>query len=310
MIVIEVKNLTKEFPQPSGGALKAVDDISFSVKEGEVFGLLGPNGAGKTTTLEIVEGIQPATKGEIQVLEIDPQKQVNKIKEKIGVQLQASAYFDYLTLEEILKLFGSFYKKQMDSNKLLAIVDLAEKRKSLVRHLSGGQKQRFSICASLVNDPKIAFLDEPTTGLDPQARHNIWEFIQKINKEGKTVIITTHYMEEAQELCDRVGIMDNGKIRALDTPLNLINQLEASGRIDFQTDRKADLTELREIEGVVKVVQINHLKYHLRVNKVTETFPKLISWAKGKGIQIVDEEVTHADLEDVFLELTGKKLKE
>ncbi|MFH1598169.1 MAG: ABC transporter ATP-binding protein [Patescibacteria group bacterium] len=310
MPVIEVKHLTKQFPQPEGGFLKAVDDVSFEVKEGEVFGLLGPNGAGKTTTLEIIEGIQKATKGEISVLGINPQKEVNKIKERIGVQLQASAYFDYLTLEEILKLFGTFYKKQMDPMKLLEIVDLTEKKKSLVRHLSGGQKQRFSICASLVNDPKIAFLDEPTTGLDPQARRNIWEFIQKINKEGKTVIITTHYMEEAQELCDRVGIMDAGRIRALDTPINLINQLDASGRIDFQVDQKVDLAELHKIEGVVKVEQMGHNKYHMRVGKVTETFPKLINWAKNKRINILDEEVTHADLEDVFLELTGKKLKE
>ncbi len=310
MAVIEVKNLTKKFPQPDGGFLKAVNDISFEVKEGEVFGLLGPNGAGKTTTLEIIEGIQQATKGEISVLGIDPQKQVNKIKERIGVQLQASAYFDYLTLEEILKLFGSFYKKQMNPDKLLKIVDLTEKKKSLVRHLSGGQKQRFSICASLVNDPQIAFLDEPTTGLDPQARHNIWEFIQKINKEGKTVILTTHYMEEAQELCDRVGIMDNGKIRALDTPINLINKLAASGRIAFQTDRKADLAELQEIDGVIKAEQTGHHRYLFQVDKVTVTFPKLINWAKQKEINIIDEEVTHADLEDVFLELTGKKLKE
>jgi len=223
MNVISLSKLIKKY-----GALIAVNSISFSVKKGEIFGLLGPNGAGKTTTLEIIEGLQPPTKGKISVVGLDPVKNQIKVKEKIGVQLQSSAFFDYLTLTELINLFKSYYKtdSEIDSKKLLEMVGLETKKKARVSQLSGGQKQRFSIIAALVNDPEIVFLDEPTTGLDPQSRRNLWKIICDIRKNGKTVVLTTHYMEEAQALCDRIAIMDQGKIIAIGTPAQLINKLE------------------------------------------------------------------------------------
>src|SRR3989338_7004428 len=194
--VIEVQNLTKRY-----GKLLAVDNISFRVNQGEAFGLLGENGAGKTTTLEIIEGLREATSGNITVLGHDVKSDLDGIKQKIGVQLQSSAYYAYLSLEEILDLFGSFYHKHVTPLELLDIVDLREKANSYVTKLSGGQKQRFSIVASLVNDPEIIFLDEPTTGLDPKARRHLWDLITQIKAKGKTIILTTHYMEEAEILC-------------------------------------------------------------------------------------------------------------
>ena len=226
MSVIKVEHLTKRF-----GDLVAVNDISFEVEQGEIFGMLGPNGAGKTTTLEIIEGLQEPTSGHTSVLGFDSHAESGKVKQKIGIQLQASAYFDFLTLAEILDLYASFYRAAVDVDQMLSIVGLLDKKNSLVKQLSGGQKQRFSIVASLVNDPQVVFLDEPTTGLDPQARRHLWDFIREIHAKGKTIILTTHYMEEAQLLCSRVAIIDMGKIVALDTPTNLIHNLKSSYRI-------------------------------------------------------------------------------
>lgn len=305
MPIIEVNHLIKKFED-----LIAVDNISFSVEKGEVFGLLGPNGAGKTTTMEIIEGLQKPNSGQTFVKGTDTHKELNKVKEIIGIQLQASAYYDHLTLKEILKLFGSFYKKLLQPEKLLKIVGLEDKSKSLVRKLSGGQKQRFSICASLVNDPEIVFLDEPTTGLDPQARRLMWEFIKKINKEGRTIMLTTHYMEEAQFLCHRVGIMDKGKIIALDAPMNLVNNLKSSARINFKSTKEINTEEIKSISGVLSVEKINHNSFHLNVTKGNEVLPKLYKWAEKNNVFMENLEVLSATLEDVFLELTGKELKE
>lgn len=192
--------------------MQAVRDISFEVYEGEVFGLLGENGAGKTTTLEIIEGLRRPSGGQITVFGHDISNEMDVIKQMIGVQLQSSAYYKFLTLKEILHLFGSFYRTHLDPVDLLTMVALNDKASSQVGELSGGQKQRFSIVASLVNDPSIVFLDEPTTGLDPHARRNLWKLIRDIKARGKTVILTTHYLEEAEQLCDRVAIMETGKI--------------------------------------------------------------------------------------------------
>lgn len=224
MPIIDIKNLTKYYPKPgkSSGKFTAVDNISLSIEEGEVFGILGPNGAGKTTTLEMVEGLKEIDGGEVTVAGISVNKNPIQVKQVIGVQLQKSEYFDYLNLAEILSLFGSFYNRTIDAEDLLSQVQLIDKKKARAKNLSGGQKQRLSIASALVNDPKVLFLDEPTTGLDPQARHNLWELIEQINKTGKTIVLTTHYMEEAERLCDRIAIMDQAKIIALDTPRNLI----------------------------------------------------------------------------------------
>lgn len=225
--IIEVKNLAKKY-----GKLVAVDSIAFEVQKGEVFGLLGENGAGKTTTLEMIEGLRKPTKGEIRVLGHDVIHEVQSIKEKIGVQLQSSAYYDYLKLREILDLFGSFYEKHLEPDDLFQMVDLENKANQYIKNLSGGQKQRFSIIASLINDPEIVFLDEPTTGLDPIGRRNTWHIIDKIKKQSKTIILTTHYMEEAEILCDRVAIMEKGKIIALDTPQNLIKKTPGCSKLE------------------------------------------------------------------------------
>jgi len=222
--LLEIKNLRKSY-----GDFEAVKGVSFSVKKGEVFGILGPNGAGKTTTLEMIEGMRPITSGTALIDGLDVAKQPYVVKERIGIQLQASAFFPNLTLVELLNLFNDLYAETSDAMELLKEVELAEKARSKVKDLSGGQKQRFSIATTLVNKPVAVFLDEPTTGLDPQARRNLWDLVQQIKKKGTTVILTTHYMEEAQVLCDRVAIMDEGKIIAIDTPTALINQLLGRG---------------------------------------------------------------------------------
>lgn len=249
-MLIEVKDLTKSY-----GNLRAVKDVSFEIEKGEIFGILGPNGAGKTTTLEMMEGLKTIDSGQAIVNDVDVAKDPYRIKEMIGVQLQSSSFFERLSLVEILKLFGDLYNNTVDARELLTEVDLKEKAASDVKSLSGGQKQRFSIAAALVNDPVALFLDEPTTGLDPQARRNLWELVKKIQAKGKTIILTTHYMDEAEYLCHRVAIMDEGKIIALDTPKNLIQALIKRG---FKTK--------------------------------TEVVP--------------------ATLEDVFIDLTGKELRE
>ena len=309
---IIVKNLIKKFPAADRGQpdLIAVNDISFAVERGEIFGLLGPNGAGKTTTLEIIEGLQEPSAGETFIKGINTHRELERVKQVIGIQLQSSAYFEYLQLGEILSLFGSFYKKAVDPDKLLAIVDLQQKKKSLIKQLSGGQQQRFSICAALVNDPEIVFLDEPTTGLDPQARRLMWQFIKKINKDGKTVILTTHYMEEAQYLCHRVGIMEAGRIAALDTPKNLIHNLHSSATIHFEAEQQFDVSSLEKIRGIISVHQHNNHTYHLKATQGNEALPNLYKWAETHKVFMHDLEVISATLEDVFLELTGKELKE
>lgn len=217
--IIEVQNLTKKY-----GDFTAVDGISFAVEAGETFGILGPNGAGKTTTLEMIEGLKPITSGNATLDGHDVHKEMRKVKALIGVQLQSSGFFDGLNLKELLNTFAALYGRTVNADELLAQVQLTEKTGSRVKELSGGQKQRLSIAAAMVNDPKVVFLDEPTTGLDPQARRNLWDLINEIKKAGKTIVLTTHYMEEAEVLCDRVAIMDQGKIIVLDTPPNLLQQ--------------------------------------------------------------------------------------
>jgi ABC-2 type transport system ATP-binding protein len=309
---VVVEDLAKVFPAPGGGTLAAVDGVSFSVGRGEVFGFLGPNGAGKTTTLEIIEGLQSPTSGRTEVLGLDSHHHREEVKRRIGVQLQAGAYFDFLTLEEILDLFGSFYPKRVRPAELLEKVGLLEKRKALVRELSGGQAQRFSIVASLVNDPEVVFLDEPTTGLDPQARRNLWDLITTINREGKTVVLTTHYMEEAEVLCDRVAIIDLGKIQALDTPLGLIHQLPTAYRILFATRQPVIEGELRDLPGVADVDAVlnGDFRYELRVSRAQVTLPAFLDWAERRGVRVDDVRVMPATLEDVFLSLTGRSLRE
>ncbi len=222
--IISVKDLTKHYP-----GIKAVNGISFDVYRGEIFGLLGPNGAGKTTTLEIIETLRKKTSGEVIVAGYSIDANPNAIKQRIGVQLQAANYYPNLTLNQLLSLFEGLYNSKIDRQQILKLVGLQERGKSKYKELSGGQKQRFSLATTLINKPEIIFLDEPTTGLDPQARRNLWELIKNIRDGGTTIVITTHYMDEAEILCDRVAIIEKGKIISLDTPSNLIDNLLKSG---------------------------------------------------------------------------------
>ena len=239
MKIIEVKNLVKYYE-----SFQAVKGISFDVEEGEIFGLLGPNGAGKSTTLEIIETLREKTEGTIHVAGMNLDQNAEAIKSMIGVQLQTSGYYPGLNLTELIELFAGLYNKNISAQDLLKKVNLEEKAKSKYKELSGGQKQRFSVATTLINQPKIVFLDEPTTGLDPQARRNLWELIKQIRKEGATVILTTHYMDEAEYLCDRVAIIENGSIVALDSPSNLIDQLLATG---FEKPRQVKQANLEDV---------------------------------------------------------------
>lgn len=237
--IIRVKNLVKDY-----GNFKAVKGISFDVMEEEIFGLLGPNGAGKSTTLEIIETLRQKTSGEVSVNGFDLDKNPNEIKKIIGVQLQTSGFYPNLKLVELIQMFSGLYNRDVDPITLLEMVNLKDKAKAKVKELSGGQKQRFSVATTLINDPKIIFLDEPTTGLDPQARRSLWELVKTIRSRGTTVIITTHYMDEAEVLCDRVAIIDSGKIIANDTPDKLIDNLVATG---FERPREVKKANLEDV---------------------------------------------------------------
>lgn len=237
--IISVKNLVKNY-----GSFRAVKGISFDVYEGEIFGLLGPNGAGKSTTLEIIETLRTKTSGEVIVCGLDLDREPDNIKKIIGVQLQTSGFYPGLTLTELIHLFGGLYNQDVDPVELLKIVNLSDKAKNKYKEMSGGQKQRFSIATTLINKPRIIFLDEPTTGLDPQARRNLWELIRNIRSQGTTVIITTHYMDEAEQLCDRIAIMDEGKIISLDSPDKMIDDLVHSG---FERPKQVKSASLEDV---------------------------------------------------------------
>ena len=303
--VISVESLNKRF-----GDLVAVDDISFSVRRGEVFGILGPNGAGKTTTLECIEGLQEPSSGRISVLGTEIARDPNTVKERIGVQLQASAYFDYLTLTEILKLFGRFYSRRVPPAELLSTVGLEDKANTTVGKLSGGQQQRFTIAATLVNDPEVVFLDEPTAGLDPQARRNLWDFVQSINSQGRTIVLTTHYMEEAEFLCDRVAIMDQGRIVTLDTPTNLVRSLPVPYEVRASTLNEFSSNGLADLDCVTEVLDDQNQGFRLRSSDAASTMPALMDWVAKNDIKLTHLEVTPANLEDVFLSLTGRALRD
>ena len=303
--VISVESLNKRF-----GDLVALDDISFSVRRGEVFGILGPNGAGKTTTLECIEGLQEPSSGRISVLGTEIARDPNTVKERIGVQLQASAYFDYLTLTEILELFGRFYSRRVPPAKLLSTVGLEDKANTTVGKLSGGQQQRFTIAATLVNDPEVVFLDEPTAGLDPQARRNLWDFVQSINSQGRTIVLTTHYMEEAEFLCNRVAIMDHGRIVTLDTPTNLVRSLPAPYEVRASTLNEFSSNDLTDLDCVTEVLDDQNQGFRLRSSDAASTMPALMDWVAKNDIKLTHLEVTPANLEDVFLSLTGRALRD
>lgn len=237
--IISVQNLVKKYKD-----FTAVDDITFSVKAGEIFGILGPNGAGKTTTLEIMETLKQLTSGKVIIDNHDVTQHPWEVKQRIGVQLQSSAFYPELRLTELLDMFAAMYDVHINPMEMLKEVELEDKAKNYVKQLSGGQKQRFSIASTLINQPKVIFLDEPTTGLDPQARIHLWAMVKKINKAGVTIVLTTHYMDEAEQLCDRIAVMDNGKILKIGTPNSFIKDLIASG---FKKEVKPEPANLEDV---------------------------------------------------------------
>lgn len=309
---VTIKGLVKYYPHPAGGRFPAVNGINLTVRSGEILGILGPNGAGKTTTLEIVEGLTPADEGSVRVLGIDPLEKPNEVHKRIGIQLQSSAYFEFLRLGELLELFGRLYPRRIDAGILLGRVGLEEKRRAFVGELSGGQAQRFAIAAALVNDPEVVFLDEPTTGLDPQARRNLWEVIRSLSAEGRTVILTTHYMEEAETLADRVAVIDHGRIAAVDTPTRLMDRYGSGTRVRFVTGRPIAPEELRKLPGVTGADSSNHGRatHTLQVDGVDMSVPSLFGWASQAGVEISDLSIHRSTLEDVFLNLTGNQLRD
>jgi ABC-2 type transport system ATP-binding protein len=300
--VIEAKELTKRYDQ-----ILAVDSVSFSVQRGEIFGLLGPNGAGKSTTLEMLEGLRDIDSGSAIVLGTDIRKNAVAVKRRIGVQLQATALPSFTTVTESIDLFRAFYDHTRDTADLLEEFDLVPQAKQITTKLSGGQQQRLSIALAMVNDPDVVFLDEPTTGLDPQARISLWGFIERFRARGKTVMITTHYMEEAERLCDRVAVMDQGHVVALDTPDRLVAEHGRGTTIEYTT-QDASASSLRALTGVDTVdVQGNTVRLITRNPEVV--LAQLLHPEADHATNLANLRVERGTLEDVFLALTGRELR-
>jgi ABC-2 type transport system ATP-binding protein len=300
--IVSVQDLRKRY-----GEIEAVAGVSFAVRPGEIFGILGPNGAGKTTTLETVEGLRRPDEGTVVVAGIDVSRDPRSVKALIGVQLQTAGFFERLTVEETISLFGAFHRRRLAAGALVERLDLADKRRAQVETLSGGQRQRLSLAMALVNDPRIVFLDEPTTGLDPQARRHVWAIVEQMRQEGRTVVLTTHYMEEAQKLCDRVAIMDHGRIIVLDTPRALIREHAGIGTIALSVDDTS--VDLASLPGVVEVAPSNgELFVHTR--DPLETLHAVVELRRTGGLGYRALRVEEPTLEDVFLTLTGRRLRE
>ena len=305
-VVIDVQNLVKNY-----GEIRAVAGISFQVKTGETFGMLGPNGAGKTTTSEIIEGLRDADSGSVSVLGMDISKVPARIKQRIGIQLQAPSLLPLVSVQEILDLFSSFYERSLPVNDIMELLALTESRKVLVKNLSGGQQQRLSVAMALINDPDIAFLDEPTTGLDPQARRGLWAVIEDMHSKGKTVFLTTHYMEEAERLCDRVAIVDQGQIIAMDSPRKLVEHYFNESAIQFELDPPPPEVVLQSFPGATQVM-VSGNEVIVYSSNIPATMSAILKYAEK--IDITDKlknlYVREATLEDVFLKLTGRKIRE
>jgi ABC-2 type transport system ATP-binding protein len=305
--IIGIRELVKRYD-----AFTAVDGIDLTVRRHEIFGILGPNGAGKTTTLEMVEGLREPDGGSIHVHGIDVVRDAAAVKRIIGVQLQTTALFDHLTVRELIELFAALYGADTSRARVAALiqrVSLDEKAEARVHELSGGQKQRLSIALALTNDPLIMFLDEPTTGLDPQARRNLWDIVRELRAAGKTIVLTTHYMEEAEVLCDRVAVMDHGRIIACDTPRALVEQLPDSATVLADIDRAVDLAQLRALSGVTSA-SVSDGQLELHTTDLAGTLGALLALAAELGVRLDHLTTNRATLEDVFLAYTGRSLRE
>jgi len=301
-VMVDVRNLVKSYHHKT-----VVNNVSFAVRQAEIFGVLGPNGAGKTTTLEMIEGIRTPDSGTAIVAGLDVRRK-NAVQRIIGVQLQATTLFPELTLLETLQFFASLYSKELDPRQSLSDVALEEKARAHPQDLSGGQRQRLALAIALVNDPQVLFLDEPTAGLDPQSRRMVWDIVLRLREQGKTVLLTTHFMDEAQLLCDRIAIMDNGQIIALDTAAGLIGRLDAQATLDCRLDGRATKSDIEGLDGVTGVRQAKE-RYIIYTNAMQSTLVALLAYADTNGITLTDLQVRAPTLEDVFLELTGRQLR-
>lgn len=302
--VISVADLRRSY-----GDVRAVDGVSFDVTRGEVFGLLGPNGAGKTTTIEMLEGLNKPDSGSATVLGIDVTRHPDQLKEKIGVQLQTAALYPELKVTELIDLFASFYENRRPTEELVRELGLDEREGALSKELSGGQRQRLSIALALVNDPELIFLDEPTTGLDPQGRRSLWEHIEQLRQQGRTILLTTHYMEEAEQLCDRVAIMDHGKILEIGTVNELVTKHFRERTIRFASRPALTDDKLATLPGVQKVSHESD-ETVLYTAEVPQTVGALIKLGDELGVGNLDLAVRRPTLEDVFIELTGRALRD
>ncbi len=302
--VIRVAGLRRHY-----GDVKAVDGVSFEVARGEVFGMLGPNGAGKTTTIEVLEGIRTPDSGTVEVFGLDVSRHQTAIKERIGVQLQSVSLYPRLTVTELIDLFGTFFSRSMPTTQLIDAVDLGERAKAWSMNLSGGQQQRLSIALALVNDPELVFLDEPTTGLDPQARRSLWELIKGLQAQCKTVMLTTHYMEEATELCDRVAIMDHGHILEMGPVKELIGRRFRERAVFFDSNPRLPVADLAHLGGVTRTAQEDGQTV-LYSTDVAATIGALLATADGLSLEPHNLGIRQATLEDVFLDLTGRALRD
>jgi ABC-2 type transport system ATP-binding protein len=302
--VIRVTGLHKRY-----GETHAVDGVSFEVRSGTVFGLLGPNGAGKTTTVEVLEGLRAPDAGEVRVLGIDAVHRPDDLKERIGVSLQTAALYPKLTVVEVLDLFRSFYSRGRPSDELIGLMDLGEKRSTRTADLSGGQRQRLSVALALVNDPELVFLDEPTTGMDPAARRALWDIILTLKGEGKTVLLTTHYLEEAEVLCDRVAIMDHGKILEEGTVDDLVSRRFKERAVRFDTIEGLGDERLAAMPGVTSVKHEDG-EVLVYTRDVAATIGAVLAAAEALGVEPANLGVRRATLEDVFLDLTGRALRD
>jgi ABC-2 type transport system ATP-binding protein len=302
--VIQVENLYKNYD-----AVEALRGVSFAVEEGEVFGLLGPNGAGKTTTVEILEGLRTPDRGVARVCGLDPETAGERFKETIGAVLQSTALPDKLRVKEALDLFANFYRRRADTEQLLARFQLDEKRNAFYSQLSGGQKQRLALAMALVNDPQVVFLDEPTAGLDPQVRREIYDIIEELRRGKKTVLITTHYIEEAERLCDRVAIVDHGRVIALGTPRGLKQRSAGKTRIEVRLARPVVNGMLGRLDGVSDCREFDGA-YILHSSSTPQTIVALVKQLEAEKNELQSLEMFSPSLEDVFIELTGRRLRE
>ena len=317
MSTIEFRGLTKTY-----GKFLAVDDLSLNIESGTVFGLLGPNGAGKTTTIEIIEGLLWPTSGEVEVLGLNWKKHADEIRQRIGISLQETRLSEKLSVRETLTLFRSFYRRGVEPDEAIRLVDLEEKTTAWVGKLSGGQKQRLAVAAALVGDPELLFLDEPTTGLDPQSRRQLWEVIRQFGRQGRTVLVTTHYLDEAERLCDRVAIVDHGRVIALGTPRELIASLGGEHVIEFSTQANhgetvdaamgngaVDPGAVADLPGVT-AARPEGDRVCLSVVEPHVTLPSLVERLQKLHVQLTSLSVRHASLEDVFVKVAGRHFEE